>query len=144
MLDFGTISPIGSGCIQTRCSAHKLMNNLSARQERLLKALMEEIVQSTTQERPLDIQRLYPFSHQSAFQNPNETGAPLPTSPPIETFGVDVQNLGMPGIHTQMPPQPPNPGNQIPRNTWLGAPLSNEGNQSQSSGNTHSTSISYI
>ncbi|THH11119.1 hypothetical protein EW145_g858 [Phellinidium pouzarii] len=87
MMDYGSISPIGT------------------RQERLLKTLMDEIVRVTSQERPLEIpgSRLYPFSHKSAFQNPDDTGAPLPTSAPIDSYGnVASSSLGVAGVHAHM------------------------------------------
>lgn len=81
-------------CICNECNA--LINchfYHKARQEKLLNILVQEIARATSQEKPLEIgSRLYPFSHTSAFQGPNssgwrlDVGAPLPTTPPIDTL----------------------------------------------------------
>ncbi|KAI5124715.1 hypothetical protein M0805_004321 [Coniferiporia weirii] len=125
MMDYGAISPIGT------------------RQERLLKTLMDEIVRSTSQERPLEIpgSRLYPFSHKSAFQNPDDIGAPLPASPPIDSFGSAVPSpLSMTGVHVHMQAQ--NVSHNVQPH-WLHTTRSDM-SQSQSPPSHSSSSSSFV
>lgn len=144
MLDFGTVSPIGSELTVSDPVLSKSLHSMTARQEKLLGTLMSEIVRSTSQDKPLEIgayqisgtgSRLYPHSHKSAFQDPNGTGAPLPTSPPIEHFGtIEPSPLGMPGVHAQMQMQNLHQNVQAP---WLAG-------RSSQSPPSHSSASSFI
>ena len=90
MIEYGAISPVGGVLAFSNFDMGNTNDGLLliVRQERLLMQLMEDIVRTTTQDKPLEVGiRLYPFSHRTAFQGNgssfvSDTGAPLPISSP--------------------------------------------------------------
>lgn len=73
----GLIRPLEVCALAVHVLECKLTDNYLVRQDKLLKTLMEDIVRSTNQERPLEVKLpLYPFSRSSAFEGINGSNIP--------------------------------------------------------------------